>query len=145
MHNPARSIFECLKETKLSAISFRSVASAQYYSTVFLLHIPIFSLWENKAHVLLQRHYFVWQLFLFTFRPLGYFIHLHIGQILCYLSERYESYWRCCVTVWNIILPIVFYGCETWSLTLREELRLWEFENRVLRRIFGPRRYELTA
>ena len=32
------------------------------------------------------------------------------------------------------------YGCETWSLTLREERRLWVFENRVLRRIFGPRR-----
>jgi hypothetical protein len=40
----------------------------------------------------------------------------------------------------SIILPVVFYGCETWSLTLREEHRLWVFENRVLRRIFGPKR-----
>jgi len=40
----------------------------------------------------------------------------------------------------NIILPVVLYGCETWSLTLREERRLWVFENRVLRRIFGSRR-----
>ena len=40
----------------------------------------------------------------------------------------------------NIILPVVFYGCETWSLTLREEHRLRVFENRVLRRIFGPKR-----
>jgi hypothetical protein len=38
----------------------------------------------------------------------------------------------------TIILPVVLYGCETWSLTLREEHRLRVFENRVLRRIFGP-------
>ena len=37
------------------------------------------------------------------------------------------------------------YGCETWSLTLREERRLRVFENRVLRRIFGPRRDEITG
>jgi hypothetical protein len=36
----------------------------------------------------------------------------------------------------TIILPVVLYGCETWSLTLREEHRLGMFENRVLRRIF---------
>ena len=36
----------------------------------------------------------------------------------------------------NIILPVVLYGCETWSLTLREESRLRVFENRVLRRVF---------
>ena len=40
----------------------------------------------------------------------------------------------------TIILPVVLYGCETWSLTLREERRLRVFENRVLRRIFGPKR-----
>jgi hypothetical protein len=45
----------------------------------------------------------------------------------------------------NIILPIVLYGCETWSLTLREERRLRVFENKVLRRIFGPRRDEVTG
>jgi hypothetical protein len=39
-----------------------------------------------------------------------------------------------------IILPVVLYGCETWSLTLREEHKLRVFENRVLRRIFGPKR-----
>jgi hypothetical protein len=43
------------------------------------------------------------------------------------------------------ILPVVSYGCETWSLTLREEHRLREFENRVLRRIFGPKRDEFEA
>jgi hypothetical protein len=45
----------------------------------------------------------------------------------------------------TIILPVVLYGCETWSLTLREESRLRVFENRVLRRIFGPKRDEVTG
>jgi hypothetical protein len=45
----------------------------------------------------------------------------------------------------TIILPVVLYGCETWSLTLREEYRLRVFENRVLRRIFGPKRDEVTG
>jgi hypothetical protein len=45
----------------------------------------------------------------------------------------------------NIILPVVFYGCETWALTLREERKLRVFENMVLRRIFGPRRNEVTG
>ena len=45
----------------------------------------------------------------------------------------------------TIILPVVLYGCETWSLTLREERRLRVFENRVLRRKFGPRRDEVTG
>jgi hypothetical protein len=42
-------------------------------------------------------------------------------------------------------LPVVLYGCETCSLTLMEERRLWVFENRVLRRIFGPKRDEVTG
>jgi hypothetical protein len=45
----------------------------------------------------------------------------------------------------TIILPVGLYGCETWSLTLREEHRLRVFENRVLRRIFGPKRDEETG
>jgi len=45
----------------------------------------------------------------------------------------------------TIILPVVLYGCETWSLTLREERRLQVFENRVLRRVFGPKRDEVTG
>jgi hypothetical protein len=45
----------------------------------------------------------------------------------------------------TIILPVVLYGCETWSLTLREEHTLRVFENRVLRRIFGPKRDEVTG
>jgi hypothetical protein len=52
------------------------------------------------------------------------------------------EFWRAEQT---IILPVVLYGCETWSLTLREEHRLRMFENRVLRRIFGRKRDEVTG
>ena len=45
----------------------------------------------------------------------------------------------------TIILPVVLYGCETWWLTLREERKLRVFENKVLRRIFGPRRDEVKG
>jgi hypothetical protein len=45
----------------------------------------------------------------------------------------------------TIILPVILYGCETWSLTLRDEHRLRVFENKVLRRIFGPKRDEVTG
>jgi hypothetical protein len=45
----------------------------------------------------------------------------------------------------TIILSFVLYGCETWSLTLREERRLKVFENRVLRRVFGSTRDEATG
>jgi len=45
----------------------------------------------------------------------------------------------------TIILPVVLHGCETWSLILREEHRVRVFENRVLRRIFGPTRDEVTG
>jgi hypothetical protein len=45
----------------------------------------------------------------------------------------------------TIILPVVLYGCETWSLILREEHRLRVFENKVLRRIFGPKGDEVTG
>ena len=45
----------------------------------------------------------------------------------------------------TVILPVVLYGCETWSLTLWEERKLRVFENRVLRKIFGPRRDEVTG
>jgi hypothetical protein len=45
----------------------------------------------------------------------------------------------------TILLPVVLYRCETWSLTLREEHRLRVFESRVLRKIFGPMRYEVIG
>jgi hypothetical protein len=43
------------------------------------------------------------------------------------------------------ILPLVLYGCETWSLTVKEEHKLRVFENRMLGRIFGPKRDEVTG
>jgi hypothetical protein len=45
----------------------------------------------------------------------------------------------------TVILPVVLYGCETWSLALREEHRLKVFENKALRRIFGPKRNDVTG
>ena len=44
-----------------------------------------------------------------------------------------------------LILPVVLYGCETWSLSLREKQRLRVFENRMLRRIFWPKRDKVTG
>jgi len=49
------------------------------------------------------------------------------------------------ITFGNRLRFVVLYGCETWSLTLREERRLRVFENRVLRRVFGPKRDEVTG
>jgi hypothetical protein len=61
------------------------------------------------------------------------------------LSSR-SLYKNLKITIYRaIILPVVLYGCETWSLTLREERRLRVFENRVLRRIFGPKRDQVTG
>jgi len=45
----------------------------------------------------------------------------------------------------TVIWPVVLYGCETWLLTLMEEFRPRVLENRVLRRIFGPKRDEVTG
>jgi hypothetical protein len=45
----------------------------------------------------------------------------------------------------TIILPVVLYECETWYLTVREEHKLRVFENRMLKRIFGPKRDEVTG
>jgi hypothetical protein len=56
------------------------------------------------------------------------------------MYRRYSRYYGS-----ESILPVVLFGCGTWSLTLREERRLRAFENRVLRRIFGPKRDEVTA
>ena len=73
------------------------------------------------------------------------------GRYACYhsvqnlLSSRLLSK-NLKITIYRtIILPVVLYGCETWLLTLQEERKLRVFENMVLRRIFGPRRYEVTG
>jgi hypothetical protein len=61
------------------------------------------------------------------------------------LSSRLQSRNVKVKTYKTIILPVVLYGRETWSLTLKEAHRLRVFENRVLRRIFGPKRDEVTG
>jgi len=71
--------------------------------------------------------------------------------ITCYLSVQNLLSSRLLSKKLNIkiyrttILPVVLYGCETWSLTLREERKRRVFENMALRRIFGPRRDEVTG
>ena len=45
----------------------------------------------------------------------------------------------------TIIFPVVLYGCETWPLTLRDEIRPRVFQNRALRKLFGPKRDEVTG
>ena len=60
------------------------------------------------------------------------------------LSSRLLSKKLKVKTYKTIILPVVLYGCETWSLTLREEHRLRVFENKVLRKIFGAKKEEIT-
>ena len=49
------------------------------------------------------------------------------------------------IKIYSVISPVILYGCETWSLTLREERRLRMFENRLLRRIPGAKRDEVTG
>ena len=58
----------------------------------------------------------------------------------CLLSKKLKVN-----TYKTVMLPVVFYGCETWSLTLREERRLRVFENKVLRKIFGVKRDKITG
>jgi hypothetical protein len=61
------------------------------------------------------------------------------------LSSRLLS-WNIKFKIYKIIiLPVVLYGCETWSIALREEHRLRVFENKVLRRILGPKMGEVTG
>jgi hypothetical protein len=65
--------------------------------------------------------------------------------MLCLLSSRLLSKDLKIGIYKTIILPVVLYGCETWSLTLREEHGLRVFGNRLLRRIFGSKRDEVTG
>src|SRR5215470_4129506 len=69
-----------------------------------------------------------------------------LGIIRCRIFCLPGCYQKTQIRIYrNIILPVVLCGCETRSLTLREEQRLRVFENRVLRRIFGPKRDEVTG
>ena len=61
-----------------------------------------------------------------------------------FLSSLLQKYLK--IKIYKtIILPVILYGCEIWSHTLREEQRLRVFENKVLRRVFGPKRDEVTG
>ena len=66
-------------------------------------------------------------------------------SVLNFLSYRLLSKYLKIKIYRTIILPVVLYGCETWSLTLREERRLRVFENRMLRRVFESKRDEVTG
>jgi hypothetical protein len=69
-------------------------------------------------------------------------------SIMCTLVQALRLIWYT-ILHWLVlkktILPVVAYGCETWSLTLRVEHRIKMFENRASRRIFGPKRDEVTG
>jgi len=70
------------------------------------------------------------------------------NNITCATNCNYRIFETLCLKVKiyrTKILPVVLYGCEFWSLTLREERKLTVFGNMVLRRIFGPRRDEVTG
>ena len=76
---------------------------------------------------------------------------LKLGNVCCYSVQNILSLSLLSKTLKikilvyrTIILSVVLYGCETWSLTLRKECRLRVFENRVLRRVFGLKRDEVT-
>jgi hypothetical protein len=65
--------------------------------------------------------------------------------LLTFSAESFDLQSATKVKIYRIImLPVAWYGYETWSFKLREECRLRVFENRVLRRIFGPKRDEVT-
>jgi hypothetical protein len=76
-------------------------------------------------------------------RPNSGNAYYHSGQSL--LSSRLLSRNVKVIIYKTIILPVVLYGCETWPLTSREHHRLRGFKNRVRRRIFGPKRDEVTG
>ena len=75
---------------------------------------------------------------------------INMGNACCYslekiLSSRLLSNKLKIKTYKTIILLVVLYGCETWSLSLREEHMLRMFENKVVRKIFGTKRDEITG
>ena len=71
----------------------------------------------------------------------SFIIFLHVLLVLFY-----HCVYGCKIKIHRtIILSVVLYGCETWSLTLRDERRLMVFENRVLGRVFGPKMDEITG
>jgi hypothetical protein len=83
-----------------------------------------------------------------SFRVCAHAAYHQYAAALRQAEHSYRLSERSRILNWNqgtITLPVVLYGCETWSLTLREEHRLRVFENRVLRRTFGPEGHEVTG
>jgi hypothetical protein len=71
---------------------------------------------------------------------------VHIRSSQRYIPGDGNIHTYFCIVVYRtVILPVVEYGCETWSVILREEEKLRVFENRALRRIFGPKRDEVKG
>ena len=70
----------------------------------------------------------------------------HTVRAISYTNILLCVYKILCIKIYRtVMLPVVLYGCGTWSLTLREERKLRVFENMVLRRKFGPRKEEVTG
>jgi hypothetical protein len=75
-----------------------------------------------------------------------FFVNFLGSGTVCFIKRGYDRSKNIKVRIYTtVILPVVLCGCETWSLTLRVEHRLRVFENRVLRRIFGPKRDKVTS
>ena len=83
-------------------------------------------------------------------RPLFQQLYFDFGKVAFIIPEKVLSSHQLSQklkvnTYKTIMLPVALYGCETWSLTLREEHKLRVFENKVLRKIFGAKRGEITG
>jgi len=68
-----------------------------------------------------------------------------VANIFTEYNQRVATHHNLFISLRGSVLPVVLYGCETWSLKRWEERKLRAFENMVLRRIFGPRRDEVTG
>jgi hypothetical protein len=68
-----------------------------------------------------------------------------LGTLAAYPAVQKAMSSRLLSKTQNYDLPVILYGCQTWSLTLREEHRLGVFGNRVLRTTFGPKRKEVAG
>ena len=75
-----------------------------------------------------------------------HFLLYAVGRASCYIFVIRTDNMQYFLSIYSSNHPLhVLYGCETWSLTLREERKLKVFENMMLRRIFGPRKDEVTG